>query len=395
MTEETKYTAAEQAELEHKLQDMRLDLNQYHRKTIHMSNLSSAQKEAFDQAKNLLAASNIAAPADENLLQFFKVNSFDAEKTVQAYKDNLEWRAKNDIDHILERPAVGGDIIPKIVPFAMYGHDKEGLPIYIEKTGKTMTTEIVQYVNVDVFILHHTHCMERLTKMMEEASKRTGKPIHTCTTILDMNGLSLAHRNTLVFLQAALEFDLKHYPERPERVLVVNTPWIAPGLWEMVKMFLDESTKSKVEILGWNYKEELLKYIDADQLPVEYGGTNPMVIREYTREELLPFVQHDGPMTARYVAAGEVFSQEIELATGDKINWAFEIGAAYDIGFSVDIVSKANASSVKTIQEAGRMVTNKGSYQATEACTAVFKWDNTFSYFYGKDLSYNLDHQKA
>lgn len=38
-------------------------------------------------------------------------------------------------------------------------------------------------------------------------------------------------------------------------------------------MFLSESLKAKVIVLGWNWKEELLKYIDADQLPVEYGGT--------------------------------------------------------------------------------------------------------------------------
>jgi len=35
--------------------------------------------------------------------------------------------------------------------------------------------------------------------------------------------------------------------------------------------WLDPVTATKISVLGANYKQELLKYIDADQLPVEYG----------------------------------------------------------------------------------------------------------------------------
>lgn len=38
-----------------------------------------------------------------------------------------------------------------------------------------------------------------------------------------------------------------------------------------------------------------------------------------------------------------------------------------------------------------RGVTNKGTHMASAPCTLKFKWDNTFSYFYGKYLKYHVD----
>ena len=35
----------------------------------------------------------------------------------------------------------------------------------------------------------------------------------------------------------------------------------------MVKMWIDEKTKEKIQILGTTYKKELLKYIDPENLP--------------------------------------------------------------------------------------------------------------------------------
>jgi hypothetical protein len=44
-------------------------------------------------------------------------------------------------------------------------------------------------------------------------------------------------------------------------------------VWAMVKPFLDPVVKSKIFILGSNYRSTLLEHIDADSLPAEYGGT--------------------------------------------------------------------------------------------------------------------------
>ena len=47
--------------------------------------------------------------------------------------------------------------------------------------------------------------------------------------------------------------------------------------WNIVKGWFDPRTQSKIEILGSGSEvnEKLLKYVDADVLPVKYGGTAP------------------------------------------------------------------------------------------------------------------------
>lgn len=56
--------------------------------------------------------------------------------------------------------------------------------------------------------------------------------------------------------------------------MIVNAPWVFTGVWAVIKAFLDEKTRKKIQIIGGSYKKELVKYVDADQLPESLGGTN-------------------------------------------------------------------------------------------------------------------------
>jgi hypothetical protein len=44
-------------------------------------------------------------------------------------------------------------------------------------------------------------------------------------------------------------------------------------LWAIIKPWLDPVTKDKFFVLGSNYQSTLLQYIDADQLPPQFGGS--------------------------------------------------------------------------------------------------------------------------
>ena len=57
------------------------------------------------------------------------------------------------------------------------------------------------------------------------------------------------------------------------RTFIVNAPMIFTGIWAIVKNFLDERTRSKFTILGYNYEETLLEHVDAENLPDFLGGT--------------------------------------------------------------------------------------------------------------------------
>lgn len=47
---------------------------------------------------------------------------------------------------------------------------------------------------------------------------------------------------------------------------------IIRSVQSIVIKFLDDGAKQKVRLLGKNYQSELLKLINADNLPQEFGG---------------------------------------------------------------------------------------------------------------------------
>jgi len=55
-------------------------------------------------------------------------------------------------------------------------------------------------------------------------------------------------------------------------MLFINAPWYFRLIWATVSPFLSEKTVACTEVLGSDYKSRLLELVDAENLPVEYGG---------------------------------------------------------------------------------------------------------------------------
>ena len=92
---------------------------------------------------------------------------------------------------------------------------------------------------------------------------------------MDLEGLSyFGDSRGMQLFKDALEIDQGTYPEFLGNLFLINAPFIFRGMWSVIKGWIDPKTASKFVVLGSDYRETLLKYIDEDQLPVEYGGTN-------------------------------------------------------------------------------------------------------------------------
>lgn len=55
-----------------------------------------------------------------------------------------------------------------------------------------------------------------------------------------------------------------NYPELLGQVMIINAPLIFTSIFGVIKGWLDEPTRKKVQILGYKYQEKLFKYCDAD-----------------------------------------------------------------------------------------------------------------------------------
>ena len=56
-------------------------------------------------------------------------------------------------------------------------------------------------------------------------------------------------------------------------MFIINCSWILKTGWVVVRNFLDQKTRNKIQILGNKYQDQLLKYVDKENLPDFFGGT--------------------------------------------------------------------------------------------------------------------------
>ena len=56
------------------------------------------------------------------------------------------------------------------------------------------------------------------------------------------------------------------------QLAIVNAPSSFTVIWSVIKPWLDKDTVSKVDILGSNYQEVLLRLVDKESLPASLGG---------------------------------------------------------------------------------------------------------------------------
>eukprot|EP00057_Strongylocentrotus_purpuratus_P010436 XP_011664910.1 PREDICTED: SEC14-like protein 2 [Strongylocentrotus purpuratus] len=122
----------------------------------------------------------------------------------------------------------------------------------------------------------YIHSIEYQFRSHKRFSEQRGlKHTEGSLMIFDMENLGVHHlwKPAIdMFIKTAVIAE-QHYPELIYRLFIIRAPKIFPVTYSLVKPFLREDTRKKIQVLGSNWKEVLLKQIDPDQLPVYWGGT--------------------------------------------------------------------------------------------------------------------------
>lgn len=106
-------------------------------------------------------------------------------------------------------------------------------------------------------------------------SQVAGKHIQQGLNIVDLTGGGITSVNKQVYglVKQAAQIGSDYYPETMGNMFVVNAPYLFSGVWAIVRGFLDERTRNKIQIFGGGFEKTLLHYIDSNQLPTFLGGT--------------------------------------------------------------------------------------------------------------------------
>lgn len=192
------------------------------------------------------------------------------------FLDCEAWRKEINLDHLVptwEYPEKTD--IQKYYKQFYHKIDKDGRPIYIETLG-----------GIDLNAMYKITTSERMLNnlaveyelvadpRLPACSRKAGHLLETCCTIMDLKGVTLTKVPSVYsYVGQASAISQNYYPERLGKLYLINAPWGFSTVWSVVKGWLDPVTVKKINILGTGYKAELLKQIDEENLPVEFGGT--------------------------------------------------------------------------------------------------------------------------
>lgn len=333
-------------------------------------------------------------------------------------RKSLEWRQQHRVDTLLKE-FKGCEVMEKFFATGIIGRDKFGHQLWLARYGQTDMTGILKSVTKAEYLRYVIYWLELGVKVGNEILDQLPPPRSSSnsmaqfTTIFDMDGISMRHVTNKQAMDVAIEYLnilQSSYPESLRRYFVVNAPPIFNVIFSILKPFISEKTGSKIRIFGHDsneWKSALLEEIDADQLPVTYGGT---VTDPDGNPNCQTKVNMGGPVPHSYFFKNrpkydKTDKQKLFLARGEKerleyfveetgsnLSWEFycdEGDVAYAIYYKqqdethIPIVPHDRVECHLSAEEGQITCNNPGIY--------IFEFDNSFSYLRGKTLWYSIN----
>jgi hypothetical protein len=258
-------------------------------KSGYYPNLTMEHLFAVENLKSLLNEANLKCvhtseyePEFLRLLRFLRARQFDVEKAFDMLKEDIEWRETEDLYNLKYQAA--SDVLNcdlkemfRYFPTWVQGYDKQLRPIAWRQFGKFEIWNVLKITTMEKLVRFHAWEAEQALRLMHEQTLKTGYNIETFVIVIDAAGwnLGLATSDALTFIKGMAYTDSLHYPERLGLLIIINAPYVISFTWNIIKTFLDEVTKNKIQIHSTQstWFPVLCQYIDVDQIPQAYGGS--------------------------------------------------------------------------------------------------------------------------
>lgn len=291
----------------------------------------------------------------------------------------------------------------KVAGAAWHKWDKVGRPVYIERTGHFQPRPIIERLRsihkpgADIALLPiavHAQSNEVGATIVRYCNEMgiAKSPVTCVTIIMDGEGLSTEHLYgpVLDILKSQGKHDEKYYAEGLYRLYVVNCPTIISAIWNIVKFWIDERTRTKVNFIKpAETAKTLLEVIDAENLPVWLGGKcaceGECVPDAGCDKEDVPL----GPTRECTVSAGKKDVVEVPITTSSKVEYFVHV-AENDINFEAAFVAGAAGGGklvVKNVEKHTGLL--QGEFSGAPADGKItFTFDNSYSWLKAKTYSY-------
>ncbi|KAF8791867.1 retinal-binding protein-like [Argiope bruennichi] len=345
--------------------------------------------------------------------RFAKAREFNLVQAEDMLKKHIAWRKVMQIDTILteyEPP----EVLVKYIPTNALCFGKDESLVRIVDIGGTdlkglwnvsTTTEFMKYV---IYVLEKDK--DEVLKQGLKLDKPMYSAIYEFENMLYANAMSMKTIQLIVML---MRMFVDNYPETIRRIVVINAPIYFGWMYNAAKRVLPDSILQKVRIHGKDgWKDNLLEFIYADDLPMYLGGNktdpdgNPLC---------KTFIHRGCPIPKKYYVSKRVkklsldpdvekitvapFSKE-EITFDVKeensfLEWEFETKHR-DINFSLfftdDSLEDLEPVEIIPLQRIDTSFeTEKGSLKCEKVGKYTILFDNSFSWIHSKEIYYKAE----
>ncbi|GFS55722.1 SEC14-like protein 4 [Nephila pilipes] len=342
---------------------------------------------------------------DESLFyRFCKARDFNLKEAEDMLRKHLIWRKDQHLDSILTdyKPP---EVIKKYTSTNFLCFDKEGCLVRYIDYGQTDMTGLWSSTRITDMFKYLLTILEQDVEDLKQHSKKTGKLVYQMSCIYNFGNLTFAnaaHRKTVEILLQYIKAYQDNYPERIKSIFIINANSYFTFLFSIVRSILASALITKIRCFkadGW--KEELLKTIDADDLPVNKTDPdgNPLCNSFIIHGEKIPeryyLCNYEKKLSvasdAKKLIVARSSKEEINFEVskvGSLLEWEFETKNR-DIDFSLyfkeneldDPIELIPKQRIDTCYD-----TEKGLFKCEKFGTYTIVFDNTYSWIHQKEI---------
>jgi hypothetical protein len=204
-------------------------------------------------------------------LKFLRARDFKVNEAFEMLKKTLTWRKQHKIDSIL-----GEDFGEELASAAyMNGVDRESRPVCYNVHNVFENEELYQTT------FGSEENREKLLRwrfqLMEKGIQKLDLKPGGVTSLLQIHDLKnssgLSRKELWIAVKNAILVLQDNYPEFVSRNVFINVPFWFYAITSLLSPFLTQRTKSKFVVARpAKVTETLLKYIAAEEIPIQHGG---------------------------------------------------------------------------------------------------------------------------
>ncbi|MBA0711089.1 hypothetical protein Golax_010318 [Gossypium laxum] len=342
------------------------------------------EEKKFEEINNILCLWGVPLlpskgreATDVILLKFLRAREFKVNDAFEMLKNTLQWRKDGNIDSVLEEE-FGAELGSAAY---MNGIDKEGHPVCYNIYGVFAEEEL--YKKTFGTDENRRHFLRWRFQLMEKGIQKLDLRPGGVTSLLQINDLKNSpgpsRKELRIAMKQAVGALQDNYPEYVARNIFINVPFWFYALNALLSPFLTQRSKSKFVVARpAKVTDTLLKYIPAEEVPVQYGG--------FKRENDFEFSDQDAAVSEISIKAGSTVTIEIPAEeVGSTSIWELMV-LNWEVNYKAEFVPFDQGSYTIIVQKSKKMVSQsleagpiRNTFINNESGKLILTIDNTSS----------------